>query len=151
MEHNQELFDLQVDPMSRVHLLETTKWAKFLAIVGFVLCALIVITGIFFGSVMGSMLGNVSETNPGLTGGLSVVMAVVYILFALLYFFPCLFLYRFATKMKAALNGNSQEDLTISFQNLKSMFKFVGILMIILLAFYGLVLLFAMIGFALGR
>ncbi|HZI01325.1 MAG TPA: DUF5362 family protein [Flavisolibacter sp.] len=151
MEHNQELFDLQVDPMSRVHLLETTKWAKFLAIVGFVLCALIVITGIFFGSIMGSMLGNVSETNPGLTGGLSVVMAVVYILFALLYFFPCLFLYRFATKMKAALNGNSQEDLTISFQNLKSMFKFVGILMIILLAFYGLVLLFAMIGFALGR
>jgi uncharacterized membrane protein YjgN (DUF898 family) len=151
MEHNQELFDLQVDPMSRVHLLETTKWAKFLAIVGFVLCALIVITGVFFGSVMGSMLGNVPETNPGLTGGLSVVMSVVYILFALLYFFPCLFLYRFATKMKAALNGNSQEDLTISFQNLKSMFKFVGILMIILLAFYGLVLLFAMIGFALGR
>jgi hypothetical protein len=43
-EQNQEssLFGFGIDQSSRAHLAEAAKWAKFLAIVGFVMCGLIV-------------------------------------------------------------------------------------------------------------
>ncbi|MES1219129.1 MAG: hypothetical protein ABUT20_26725, partial [Bacteroidota bacterium] len=57
MEQNQEssLFGLTIDQESKSHLSEAARWARFLAIVGFVICGLIVILGIFFGSIFSSM------------------------------------------------------------------------------------------------
>ncbi len=68
--------------------------------------------------------------------GMGTMMAVIYIILAAIYFFPCLFLLRFSNKMKAALQTDDQALLTGSFQNLKIMFRFVGILTIIIIAFY---------------
>ena len=61
-------------------------------------------------------------------------------------FFPCLSLFRFATKMQLALRTNDQETLNVSFENLKSCFKFMGIFTLIILAIYGLIFIFAMLG-----
>jgi Family of unknown function (DUF5362) len=145
MEQNtSNLFELQVDHQSNAYLKETAKWAKFLAIVGFIGCALIILVGIFAGSVMASAFGDMG--GGGFGGGFGVVMAVVYILLALLAFFPYLYLYRFATQMQVALRNNDQAALTTSFGNLKSCFKFVGILTIIVLAFYALALVFGVLG-----
>ena len=86
MEQNaSNLFDLQVDHSSSAYLKETAKWAKFLAIVGFIVCALVVLAGIFAGSIFASL-------NPygAYGGGFGVGMAIYCILIALLYFFPCL-------------------------------------------------------------
>ena len=77
-------------------------------------------------------------------------MAVLYIIIALIYFFPCLFLFRFATKTKAALAANDQEVLNASFQNLKASFRYVGIITIVLLAFWVLALLVGLLGVAAG-
>lgn len=144
MEQNtSNLFELQVDHQSNAYLKETAKWAKFLSIIGFIGCALIILVGIFAGSVMATTLG---DMGGGFGGGMGVVMAVVYILFALLAFFPYLYLYRFANQMQVALRNNDQAALTTSFGNLKSCFKFVGILTIIILAFYALALVFGVLG-----
>jgi hypothetical protein len=62
-----------------------------------------------------------------------------------LLFFPCLYLNKFSVKMKTALNSINQEDFEDSFKNLKSLFKFYGILSIILLSFYALVFLIVML------
>jgi hypothetical protein len=72
----------------------------------------------------------------------------VYIVLAVIYFFPCLFLYRFSTKMKTALNGNEQTDLTLSFQNLKSLFRYIGVITVIILAIYLIAILFIVLGAA---
>jgi hypothetical protein len=144
MEQNtSNLFELQVDHQSNAYLRETAKWAKFLSIIGFIGCALIILVGIFAGSVMATTMG---ELGGGFGSGMGVVMAVVYILFALLAFFPYLYLYRFANQMQVALRNNDQAALTTSFGNLKSCFKFVGILTIIVLAFYALALVFGVLG-----
>ena len=156
MEQNQDtsLFGLTIDANSKSHLGEAARWAKFLAIVGFVVCALVVLAGIFAGSFM-SMMGNryggedFGDANMGLAG-LGPLLSVFYIGMALLYFFPCLFLYRFATHMKKALAGGEQEILNKSFQNLKIMFRFVGILTIIILTIYAIILLMAIIMGATG-
>lgn len=156
MDQNQEttLFGFGIDTASRAHLSEAAKWAKFLAIVGFVVCGLIVIAGIFAGSFLSVMSGAYSDEYRGstaLTSGMGAVMAVMYIGMAILFFFPYLFLFRFANQMKSALNTNDQQTLNSSFQNLKVMFRYVGILTIVLLSFYALAILMVIVTAASGN
>jgi hypothetical protein len=155
MDQNQDstLFGLSVDPISKAHLAEAARWARFLAIVGFIVCGLIVIVGIFFGSFFSTMNSSYSryDSDTNVAGSLGAAMAVVYILVAVLYFFPTLFLYRFAAKMKVALLSDDQDTLNVSFQNLKKMFRYVGILTIILLSFYAIALVFALIAAGASR
>lgn len=150
MEENQSTssIGLGIDENTKAHLVEAARWAKFLAIVGFVVCGLVVILGIFAGSIFKSMLGRMGEGE--LSGmdmsGVSTFMSVLYIGIALLYFFPCLFLFRFATKMITAFETYEQETLNKSFQNLKKMFRFMGILTIFILCLYALSILMLMVG-----
>lgn len=140
------LFELQIDELSNGYLKETAKWAKFLSILGFIGCGLIVLIGLgmtFFFSSFNSpeLAGPVGMYSSGLS--------LVYIAMAALYFFPCLYLYRFATGMQTALQAGEPVQLQTSFRNLKSCFRFIGILTIILISIYLLVIVgVAIIGFA---
>jgi len=136
---NENLFELQVDQQSISYLGETARWAKFLSIVGFVVCGIMILFALFFGSIMStfSKLGSGSDSFSSAMGaGYSYGLTVVYLIIALLYFFPCLYLFNFSSKMQAALRNNDQINLNAAFGNLKSCFKFVGILTIVVLSFY---------------
>ena len=141
MEQDQEssLFGFGIDQSSRTHLSEAAKWAKFLAIFGMFMCGLLVILGIFMGSIFSS-LSNSYDSEYGRTSafgrGFGVLMTVLYVGIAILYFFPCLFLLRFANHMRNALNMNDQLTLNSSFQNLKIMFRYMGILTIVVISLY---------------
>ncbi len=130
---------LDIGGTSRSYLLETAKWSKFLAIVGFVMIGLFVVVAIGIGFFMGSQF-------DGMMGGASAMggigIAAMYLLIALLYFFPTLYLYRFAKQMRAAIDNNNQGALDESFGNLKSCFKFMGIMTVVMLIFYALMLIF---------
>lgn len=154
MEQNQDsgLFGMSVDQISRTHLSEAAKWAKFLSIMGFIGCGLIVLVGVFFGSFFSTFSSDLNRNSPygdmPASGGFGAIAAVMYIIIALIYFFPCLFLFRFATRMKTALASNDQETLNTSFQNLKATFRFIGILTLIGLCFWVLALVFGLLGAA---
>ena len=144
---NQNLFDLQIDHQSNSYLNEAAKWGKFLAIIGFIFCGLFVIIALFAGTFMASMMsgfGGSDAATPGAAMG-GTVVTFAYIVIALVYFFPCLYLFNFANKMQAALRGNQQDSLNTSFRNLKSCFKFLGILMIIGLCFWVLAIIIAVV------
>jgi hypothetical protein len=70
---------------------------------------------------------------------------------ALLVFFPSLYLFNFASKMKRAFQGNDQQVLTASLKNLKSFFKFYGIFTVVILSFYALIIIAAIVGAMVGR
>jgi len=151
MEENQsQLFSLTIDPVIKSHLSETARWGKFLSILGFIMCVLIVVLGVFFGTFFSTIMNRTEEpyNSPINSGSLGAMMAVIYIIIAVVYFFPCLFLYRFSTKMKAALNSNDQAYLSLSFQNLKSLFRYVGVITVIVLGIYLIIFLFAILGAA---
>jgi len=57
-----------------------------------------------------------------------------------------LFLYRFAVNMRMALQGNNQELLNRSFQNLKILYRYWGILTAIGLVFFALFVVIAVLG-----
>jgi len=148
MEQNSSLFNLSIDPVTKEHLSETAKWARFLAIVGLVLLALMVGFGIYFSTVVASSATSQFEDDFG-TGrsnpfaAMGVGMAIVYVILALIWFFPLLFLLRFSNKMRSALAGNDQNLLNNAFQNLKASMRYVGIVTIIILVIYALVFVIA--------
>ena len=153
MEHSHDVLDnvsgsgtdFSLSPQAIAFLTETRKWVNFLSILGFIAIGFMVLSGLFFGTIMGAMMGS---TGMGAMGG-SAFFGVIYIFIALIYFFPVMYLYKFGTKLKTALANRDSKSLEQSFENLKSHYKFVGILAIIGLSFYAfsaLLMIFAGIG-----
>jgi hypothetical protein len=149
---NTNLFDLHLDQPSINYLNEAARWGKFLSILGFIYCGLMVIFAIFFGSIMGRMMTSMGEAGadmPGRIGG--GFFGIIFVAVALIMFFPALFLYNFSTKIRRALHSNDQPFLTEALKNLKSLFKFYGIIAIIVVGFYALALIGGIIGAIVGR
>lgn len=138
---DKSLFELQIDEEGIGHLSEMARWAKFLSIVGFILCGLFVMGAVLAASMTSGWYsypnsGNLIRQTVGYS---SLLVSLLYIVISLLYFFPLLYLYNFSTKMQAALRNNDQQNLNTSLDNLRSCFKFVGILTIIILSFFVLI------------
>jgi len=143
------LFGLTIDPIGRAHLMEAAKWARFLAIVGFVCITIFALIAIFGGSYIArtfSKAGQYNELAPDFSTGMTAFIIVYYVCLALIVFFAYLFLYRFAANMRAALRENSQDLLNRSFQNLKVLYRYWGILTVIGLALFAVFFLFAILG-----
>jgi len=133
---------LMIDNESQAYLKETSKWAKFLAIVGFIMAGFMVLMGLFMGTIMSTMGGGMGGEIPGFPVW---TFSVLYILFAILYIMPMLYMYRFASKIQTALVQQNQVVLNSAFENLKSLFKFAGIMTIIMLALYALMIVGGML------
>lgn len=140
MEPDQKpLFGLNIDDPTKIFLYESARWGKFLAIVGLVSCSLLLIVGLFLAISQPDIDSQVRTQDEKVAYGIG--MGIGCVILASVYFFPCMYLLRFSNHMKAALVAEDQQRLATSFQNLKSMFKFVGILTIILIVIYGLAFL----------
>ncbi|MEJ7673426.1 MAG: DUF5362 family protein [Chitinophagaceae bacterium] len=79
-----------------------------------------------------------SSASSAYSGDFIKYMGIVYVVFAVILFFPCLYLFKFSNKMQEAVRTSSQESVDNAFINLKSMFKFYGIFTIIILVVYAL-------------
>ena len=155
MEENQNtsLFGLGIDPITKQHLSEASRWGRFLAIVGFVFSGFVLLSIVFSatsGVTLTRYVNNDSVTYNE-TGPTATLIRIVYLIcFGLFYFLPCLFLFRWSGKMKVALAANDQENLNSSFQNLKIFFRYLGILTIIGLALIIIAFLFLALGVGLA-
>ncbi len=142
------LFDLQIDQTATVYLRDAARWAKFLAVAGFVFCGLFILVAILAVTLLSTLFNSMGVSSPGLSGMGGGLIAFVYICIALLNFFPCLYLYNFAARAQRALRNNDQEQLIASLRNMRAFFRFVGVLMIISLGFWLLFILITVINAA---
>lgn len=154
MEENSSLFSLSIDNPSKAHLADAARWARFLAIIGFVFLGLMVVAGFFMAFALNKFTQVDSEltavSGAGFGGILGATTAFTYILMAVIYFFPLLYLLRFANNLNTALATNEQEHLIASFQNLKSCLRYVGIVTIIVLVFMAIAMVVGMAGLAMA-
>lgn len=129
----------QLDVNSQVinSIEEFSKWAKFLAIVGFVFTGLMVLSALF-------MFG--AGASYRYFGGSMFGGSLMNIIMAVLYFFPCLYLYNSAVNLLKAVRGSDQFSFEEGFKNLNSCFKFVGVLTIVALSLYALAILLLIMG-----
>ena len=141
-QRSSNLFELQLDQLSTSYLGQIARWAKFLSIVGFILAFLVALFGVFFSTMMADAFdrfGGNAGTGVGIAG------AILYLLIALIIFFGSFYLYRFAVHMQGGLRTNDQGRITTGFANLKSYFKFLGIITIIVITFYALIIIFGVL------
>jgi hypothetical protein len=144
--------ELEVTDTVKAHLTNAAKWGKFLAIIGFVGIGLTVLLGLFFGAFMNLLASDLY--NDDLYGDdfssfaiLSPIFyTILYIVIAAVYFFPVLYLYKFSSRMLRAIPDQDQYALERSLGSLNRLFKFMGIVTIVILALYGFVLFFVVLG-----
>jgi hypothetical protein len=110
------------------------KWTTFFSILGFVIIGLLLIFGIFAGSIF-SKFAN-ANTNSNFP---FFMIGFIYFIIAIIYFFPVLYLYRFSVSSKLAIKNNDPNEFAKAFKNLKSHYQFTGILTIIVLSIYLLI------------
>ncbi len=120
------------------------KWVKFLAILGIILYAFMILLGLgfmAFGSTFASIFGE-SGAFFGVFGGL------IYIIIGAICLYPVIKMLNYANKMKTAIRSGSQAFYEEALSNFNSAVKFWGILAIIFMVIYGIGIIFALLGAA---
>jgi hypothetical protein len=151
MDQNQSLFSLNIDPSTKLHLNETARWARFLAIVGIILLLLAIVgmvTGMTFLSNTSRFELNGRQVDE-MNKSLRIATLIGSVIMIAILFFPLLFLLQFSSRMKRALAANDQELLNDAFLNLKKYFRYIGVVMIVIISIYAIVFLLAIMGSAL--
>lgn len=139
--------ELSLNSSAKDFLRQTTKWANLLAITGIIFSALIIIIGLFFGTIMSALTSLSGQGLPNMyTGALGVFMTIFYGVFGLIMMYPCVRLLQFSSKTKQALDTNNTETISEAFRRLRSVFRFYGILVIIYLVLLSIMLLSGVIG-----
>ena len=136
----QEEKSLILSKKSIKYLEEAKKWSYFLSIMGFIGVGFMVIASFFIGIIF-SILPNEYNTMPFPTA----IFSAVYLIIAVVYFFPVYYLYQFSVKMKYALKQKANDILENSFKFLKSHYKFIGIATIVMLVLYPIIIVAAII------
>lgn len=129
-----ESFELQLNNEAVGALKESAKWSLFLAILGFVGIGFMVIAGIFMSTMMAAIPSGAMGNSP--FGAMKGVIGGVYIVMALLYFFPIYYLFKYASGMKTALQSNDSNLLSNALVYLKSHHKFLGVSAIVVISLY---------------
>jgi uncharacterized membrane protein YjgN (DUF898 family) len=153
MENSLENRKIEIDQESLGYLDTTRKWTMFFAILGFiglgVMLILCLVAGSFmslFSSKMAGMSGMEGmegmETAKAVGGFASIFVFIILLIFAVIYFFPLLYLLRFSKHTKNAVTNLDANEMRLGFKNLKAYWKYIGILIIVTLSFclLGLVL-----------
>lgn len=136
------IFHMGIEERGKAYMLEISRWAKFLSIIG------LIIAGFLFLAMLFVLLGasEISRQLGSLYGvGAGVGIFFFYLLILLIVFYPSITLLKFANKVKLALNTANQDMFNEALRNLKNTFKFWGIYVIVMLAIYGLSILFVII------
>ena len=140
--------EMKLNESAIAFLRESAKWSMFLAIIGFIGIAFMVVAGIFMGTIMSAipaMGGGMSSSPFAMMPGL---MAGFYIVIAILYFFPIYYLFKYAQNTKVALQSANSDLLADALGYLKSHHKFLGIMMIIIISLYILIAIIGVVAFA---
>lgn len=126
--------DAQVTPGILEAMTQTRPWVLFLGILGFIGAGLMVLAGLGM-LIAGSAMG------AGEMGALS----IIYIVMAIIYIFPSLYLYRYAGSIKMLMSGYGVHALEEALNHQKSFWKLVGIVTAVCMVLYavGIVVMIA--------
>jgi hypothetical protein len=129
-----------IDEAGKSYMLETARWAKFLAIMGIIVMAFAAL-GVFGLMAAGSAIS--AELGQKYSGG-SIVLSALYFILIAIFFYPMYTLLKFANLVKVAVTHFNQQQFDEAFRYLKNTFKFWGIYTLVLLFIYGIILVFTL-------
>ena len=130
MDQEQQNHSLVISEISLSELASIRKWAFFLAIMGFIGSAFMIIFGLFFGA-MSKFVPQEGATNKFPV----IIMMLFYFIIGIIYIFPSMLLFNFSSKIKMALATHSESPFAEALNYLRLLFKFTGIMVIICILF----------------
>lgn len=116
-------------------LRKTRPWVLFLAVLGLIVTVLVVVLGFGFGVVMLA-----SGENQEMA-----VLGVIYLFMALIYFFPCYYLLKYAAAIKSLVGGGGTAAMEEALARQYSFWRLIGILTLVLFGLYALILVGAVV------
>jgi uncharacterized membrane protein len=117
---------LEINNESILQLKQTRKWTALLSILGFVFLTVIVLISVV---ALVNMRGAAENQKQLLT-------VVPLILMGVIYFFPIYYLWKFSKHSKKSIALNDTSELTLSLKYLKSHYKFMAILILVIVIGY---------------
>ena len=126
----------------------TKGWVRFMSVLMFVGAGFMLLVGLIMLVAGGSIAANAKA--GALPAGMMTGIAILYALLSVLYIYPALKLWKYATQIGALLISGSMMDLESALGQQRSFWKFVGIMVIALFAMYfvAVIAMVALGGFA---
>jgi hypothetical protein len=132
-------------PLAQQYLDQTRPWVRFISIMSFVSVGFMLLVGA--GMMVFSVLGGLVARNEGGAGRLASAigggaLSLVYVILALVYVFPGVYLFRYAGAIKQLKVNANAAALEDALKHQKSFWRYVGILMAVacVLAVVGVIL-----------
>ncbi len=116
--------------LMRTHLITTAKWGNVLSIISFVGIGLVILIAL-------SVWVDFSEQDEHTAGDIEVLsFFLAYFVFAALGLIPAIHLSKFSNSILKNVSSFSRSGIEQAFSNLKASFKYIGLLIIIIIVFH---------------
>jgi len=119
-----------VTPVMVGHLRDTKPWVRLASIMGFMGSALMFVAGIVV-----PFVGALSHELGGAIGGIAI--GLLYLLLGCFYFFPSLFLFRYASAIRSMLTAKDTRSMELALSYQMRFWRLVGIATLAMLCIYG--------------
>ncbi|MFM2395083.1 MAG: hypothetical protein RLZZ546_3066 [Bacteroidota bacterium] len=136
---------LNFSPQLKYDLDNLAYWTRFLGIVGLVLSIIFILLILLGGSFLLSALNSPMAAGGGMPAAFGTFYLIFVGGFSAFYAYLSYLLFDSGRKLKAGLRGNSQYEVEAGISKLKTLFKIVGIMTMIIVIIYGVILVFALL------
>ena len=124
-----------------IQLKGASPWLRFVGVLGFIGAGFSILTGVVFLSLTPFFNRSFAGVDP-FSGSMDVAIWLVISLFSFIFgvllILPSLFMYRFGEKIRGYLRTGAEQELELAFKNNRFLWKSIGIICIVLLAFFPL-------------
>lgn len=130
----------------------TKPWVRFISVLMFVGAGFMLLAALVMGLAGGTIFSSMgSGSGPKFSGamgaGIGLGIAFFYGLFALLYIYPALKLWKYANRIGDLANSGQTHDLEAALTEQRVFWKFVGIMILAVFALYaGIIVLMMVVG-----
>jgi len=128
-----------IGEQSKKYLREIAVWGKLFAILGFIKFGFLLLYSFVFPLIADKIEAHFQYDLP------VIGITIFFLVMATIVFFPSNYLYRFARCTKKALNQDNQDIMRHAFESLKDYYRYMGILVIIMLCMYPIAIVAAII------
>ncbi|MGN6647378.1 MAG: hypothetical protein ACTHJT_12710 [Cytophaga sp.] len=126
--------------MMRAHLTATAKWGRFLSIISFVIIGFFILVAISMATAFRASTSDQPDVNNLKASGMIMYVAVGYFVFAVLGIIPTVYLLKFSNGLLKNISSFSRSGIEQALSNLRSLFKYNGISIIVIIVLYTLLL-----------
>jgi Family of unknown function (DUF5362) len=119
-------------------LAATKPWVRFMSVMVFIAAGFMVLAAIVMGvaAMSGTMMKSSGGAANPFAGPLGLVLIAVYAVLAIVYIFPGVKLWKYASSIAVLMQTGRDEDLVAALNQQRSFWKLIGVMLLVMLVLY---------------